>query len=234
MIGNSGLGGNFPQISRMAQVGGPKSLFHSMREQALILDKTIMPGYGVLRAGTCMAVATISGNLVPYPAVAATNTIGKTFLSITKASSGTTFYISNDHYDRWEAARADGEHLIVMADSITPEDLGVIASVTKNDQPGLTKVMGTASSTTATFTLANNACIYVQTAAADPFAASAYILDTDTDTGTGSEGFSKGALGSVVISNAILYLATLTSCNYDAAAATDMSAVTDGRYLILK
>ena len=74
--------------------------------------------------------------------------------------------------------------------------------------------------------------VYVKSAAeaSTPFAGAKFILDADIDTGTGE--FAVGALTSVVLSNAILYTASLIGL--DAAAKTDLGSVDDGRFTILK
>jgi len=61
------LGGSMPQVNRVPQGPGIKPLFHSQRDIALILDKTVKAGYGVVRAGTIMAICSATGNLYPYP-----------------------------------------------------------------------------------------------------------------------------------------------------------------------
>lgn len=59
--------GSIPQHRQPVEAPGWKALFHSERELALIVDKTILPGYGVLRAGTLLAVDTATLKLYPYP-----------------------------------------------------------------------------------------------------------------------------------------------------------------------
>ena len=58
----AGLGGDIPQMNRMPEGRGSKPLFHSVRDIALILDKTVAAGYGVLRIGTVMAEDAFSKN----------------------------------------------------------------------------------------------------------------------------------------------------------------------------
>ena len=61
------LGGSIPQMNRSPEGRGIKPLFHSVRDIALILDKTVKPGYGVIRSGTVMSVCSVTGMLYPYP-----------------------------------------------------------------------------------------------------------------------------------------------------------------------
>jgi len=60
------LGGSIPQHNRVPEGVGIRPLFHSVRDIALILDKTVKAGYGVIKSGTIMAVCSATGNLVPY------------------------------------------------------------------------------------------------------------------------------------------------------------------------
>jgi hypothetical protein len=61
---------SIPQMTRYPEGKGIKPLFHSVRDIALILDKTVQGGYGYLEAGTVMAInkstAGNGGKLVPY------------------------------------------------------------------------------------------------------------------------------------------------------------------------
>jgi hypothetical protein len=56
------------------------------------------------------------------------------------------------------------------------------------------------------------------------------ILEKSVDTGTGSS--AKGAVATMIISNAVLYNGMLTEV--DAAARTDLSASVIGQFLIIK
>ena len=77
------LGGSMPQHNRVPFGPGIKPLFHSVRDIALILDKTVKAGYGVIKSGTVMAVCSITGNLYPYPETLAgsNNTNAKAYLT---------------------------------------------------------------------------------------------------------------------------------------------------------
>jgi hypothetical protein len=65
---------------------------------------------------------------------------------------------------------------------------------------------------------------------ATPFSVAKYILDADVDTGVGAD--AAGALAPVVLSNAVLYAASLL--NASAAALVSLNAVADGQHIILK
>ena len=83
------LGGSIPQMNRVPQGAGIKPLFHSQRDIALILDKTIKPGYGIIKSGTVMSVCSITGKLYPYPQADASlnDTNAKAYL-VASAGSG--------------------------------------------------------------------------------------------------------------------------------------------------
>ena len=52
----TGIRSSVPQMNRYPEGAGIKALFHSVRDIALIIDKTVQAGYGYLKAGTVMAV----------------------------------------------------------------------------------------------------------------------------------------------------------------------------------
>ena len=58
--------GDNPAVLRGAQVD-LKRLFFSKSDIALLLNKGLHPGYGVLNEGTILAKSTVDGMLVPYP-----------------------------------------------------------------------------------------------------------------------------------------------------------------------
>lgn len=225
--------GSVPQINRSGITPGPKRLFHTVRDIALILDKTVRAGYGVLMTGTLMAVSESDSKLVPYPEALATvnTTNAKAYLVADGVNASAIVYCTVE-----DAAKfAVGDDLIIDCDqAVDSQDLGAIISIDITDANGTrAKITATTnlSDAAADFLAVNSACIYIKGgAAAHPFSAAAYILDKDIDTGVGA--LAKGALGTVVISNAVLYEASLVG--YDSSAATDLGTVDDGRLVILK
>ncbi len=222
--------GSTPQINRSGETPGPKRLFHSVRDIALIKDKTIDPGYGVILAGTAMGVATVSSNLVPYVPIALAAYGG---LSVAPAladvgSGDDEIYVPLDTIGRFVV----GENLILVRNNAGTQVLhdggAIISAVKATDYTAL--ITFTTVTIDANHTVANMASCYVESDASTPFAKAVYILDKDTDTGKGED--AKGANVSVVISNAILYTTSLI--NVDAAALTDLGAITDGQHTILK
>jgi hypothetical protein len=78
-------------------------------------------------------------------------------------------------------------------------------------------------------TVAKKAYVHIVTGVSGEYTTAAYILDADIDTGYGEE--AKGALASIVVSNAVLYKNNMT--NLTAAAIASLGVV-DGRFFILK
>lgn len=123
----------------------------------------------------------------------------------------------------------------VDGDATAAENLGAITRIDRTGIVGGTQAQvyfTTGVTTAANFTAALFGCVYVKSdgEASTPFSKAKYILDQSVDTGTGE--YAKGALGSVVISNAVVYTASLVGM--DAAAITDMGTIADGRFTILK
>jgi hypothetical protein len=223
--------GSTPQINRSGETPGPKRLFHSVRDIALIKDKTVDPGYGVILAGTAMGVATVSKNLVPYVPIALA-AYGKLCLAPSlgdMSSTADTITIPLSALKRFVV----GEKCILVRNNsgnMAYSDGGAIISAAKVNEYSALITFTDALGTDANFTTANYASAFVESDASTPYSTAVYILDKDTDTGVGED--AKGANVSVVISNAILYTTSLI--HWDAAAVTDMSAVTDGQHTILK
>lgn len=225
------MNGSTPQVNRVGETAGPRRLFHSVRDIALIKDKTVDPGYGVLLAGTAMAVNTVGSNLIPYvpTALAAYGTFCVAPSLADMSSTADTISVPLSAINRFVV----GAKLIVVRNNAGAQALhdgGAIVSAVKATDYSATITFTDALDTDADFTVANMASCFVEGDASTPFTKAVYILDKDTDTGVGED--AKGANVSVVISNAILYTTSLV--NFDAAAATDMGSVTDGAHTILK
>lgn len=228
-----GLGGSTPQVNHGGEYPGQKRLFFSLREIALIKDKAVHKGYGVLKAGQIMAVDPATATLVPYvptttPAHKEQRT-GNVFLVADQVNGSAICYVA-----KGEAAKFTvGQSLILVNDNsgtAVLHDGGAITAIDTTTFPHMDKITFTTATSVATFTVARFANIYVKTHASTPFTNAVYVLDKDIFTGTGAD--AKGASTSVVISNAILYTASLI--DFDTAAATDMSTITDGAHTIFK
>lgn len=215
--------GTMPQIRHAVESKGRDALFHSMREQALILDKTCRAGFGVLPAGTIM-MKDANGLLIPYASINDHRS-----LAITDLPTTTSIIILADEQYKY----AVGEDIILVNDTDGAVDGGAIVSITEADNGLTATIVFTNTLTLTNFTVALNAACYLKSAGTSPgadFMIATHILDMDVDTGYGDN--AKGGLCSVVLSNAILY--KMKMANVDAAALTDLGALDDDPYIVLK
>lgn len=234
-MASGAIGGSTPQLNRGPELPGHKALYYSIREIALIKDKTVQAGYGVLRAGTIMAenisAAGGKGKLVPYVLAAYTgDDVGRALALADIPSTNTpgekTINVLMDESYKFVV----GDDLIIANDSAAIHEGGAIASIDRTTHPHYAIITFTTGIIDdATYTVANNCCCYVE-AGTTPFSKAKYILDKDVDTGVGE--IAQGAITPVLISNAILYTNSLI--NLDSAAATTLGTVDDGQHTILK
>lgn len=218
-----GQGGSTAQFNTGGMVPGVKALFHSPREIALIKDKTIKPGFGVVKAGTVMAVDTLSGDLVPCANTLVTQAdAGRVYLAGSVTAAAIVLVPLAQSY------RFAVGDVVVIGDNVPAyTDGGAITAIDRETYPGLAEITFT---NNATATMANEANIYHKAGAAGKYSDAVWINDQDVFTGDDAQ--AAGANTSVVISNAVLYLNALIG--YDAAAATALGGVTDGAHVILK
>lgn len=224
----TGLGGSMPQLNRSGETPGPKALFHSVRDIALIKDKTVQAGYGALKSGTIMANNSITGDLVPFtPVTAAEGQMSRAYLVANFVSTQDVCYVTIA--DSYKFAVGDS---IVFA-NVTPvvDATGLlITAIDRDTEPQRAKITFAVAITSTVFTTALAANVYVKAGAATHFSDATYVLDQDIFTGTDED--AVGANTSVVISNAILYTGALINC--DAAAISDLGMIVDGFHTILK
>jgi len=225
-----GAAGNSPQQSiRGYTPVFYKRLYKSPREVALLLDKTIRSGYGVLEAGTVMAVdQNDTDQLVPYtPDSISTTDVSRVFL-LTDCDASDNFYV-----DMLESYKLAVDDEITFTDSDGAYETETISAIDRTSYDNKAKITLSAA-TAASFTIGKNANCYVKAAdEADTNKTSdaAYILDMEVDTGAGE--YAAGGLASVVLSNAILYQDACVGM--DSSAITDLGNVTsEGVYYILK
>jgi hypothetical protein len=221
-------------MNRYPETPGPKALFHSVRDIALILDKTVSPGYGYLKAGTVMATNISTGGagnygmLVPFVPLSGDVVLG------TISALGVSPVVLNSITDHIYVSLADsyrykvGDFLYADNDSDEgPISGGVISAIDRTTST-LYADITVASLTETNVTVAKKAYVYVMAGGSGNNEAT-YILDKDIDTGVGEDAL--GAITSVVVSNAILYKNAMY--NLTAAAITDLGS-TDGRFFIMK
>jgi hypothetical protein len=234
-MGNSltGIRSSIPQMNRYPESAGIKPIFHSQRDIALIIDKTIQAGYGYLKAGTVMAVNGSDdggvNDLVPYVPISTSVVLGEVSAIgvapiVVDCTSGHVFVSINDAYKFQE-----GDDLYLDNDS----DEGPTAAAAITDIDVTTSTLYADITTTAfshgNYTVAKKSYAYVKTYASSPYTVAKYVLDSDVDTGLGE--LAVGALAPVVVSNAVLYKGNLI--NLTAEAITALGSV-DGRFLIMK
>lgn len=218
-----GLGGSTPQMNQSGLTPAPKALFHSLREIALIKDKTIKPGFGLVRAGTVMATDVVDGDLVPCaPTTVALTDTQRVFLTQTVTAAAIVFVPLAQSY-----RFAVGDEVIVATDVPAYTDGGAITGIDRTTYPNVAEITFTNVATAAVGDLAH---IYHAGGTSGKYSDATFICDQDVFTGEGED--AKGANTSVVISNALLYLTALVG--YDAAAATALGTSTDGAHVILK
>lgn len=220
---NPGLGGSTPQYNAGGMQPGQKALFHSLRDIALIKDKTIRAGFDVVKAGTVMAVDTVTGDLVPCaPTAVSIDDTQRVFL-LAGVTAAAIVFVPLDQSYRF----AVGDSVIVGDDDPAYTDGGAITAIDRTTYANMAEITFT---NVATATIAKNAHIYHKAGASGKFSTAVWINDQDVFTGLGED--AAGANTSVVISNAILYSAALIG--YDAAAASALGSTTDGAHVILK
>ncbi len=209
-----------------------KRLFYSRPEQALIKDITLAPGYGILKAGTILALnKSAAGNYnkyVPYnpttPSSADPNQVGRAFLIDTPSGTSVNVIMADSY------KFAVGDDLIIDDTGTTAENLGAITAIDRTTYNHIATITVTAT-ISGTFTVSENGWVAVEAGDnTNNYSDAVGILIASVDTGTGEN--AKGAVAPMLISNAILYYGLLT--NIDAAAITDLSASYDVRFLYLK
>jgi hypothetical protein len=232
-MASGAIGGSTPQLNRGPEIPGYKALYYSIREIALIKDKTCQPGYGVLRAGTIMAenISALTtggkGLLVPCATTLFTvGDVGRAFALADVATGVDIIHVTQE--DSYKLKVGDD---LILANN-TPEygNGGAIISIDRDTYPHFAVITFTTGIATANNTVAKALCCYVEAGAAGKLSTAKYILDKDVDTGVGE--IAQGAITPVLISNAILYTNSLV--NFDAAAATALGTVDDGQHTILK
>ncbi len=174
------LGGSIPQMNRVGETPGPKRLFYSRREQALLLDKTVAGGYGVLEAGTVMAINNVTKLLVPYPTKDANNndTNAKAYLASAPADSATVLYTSLDDSYKF----AVGDEVIIDGDTAAIAEVQSITDATpaQNDVYALT-FGGSTITTAALGATPSTASLVTALQAATGYAAMPFAITAGTD-----------------------------------------------------
>lgn len=225
--------GETPFIVRAGQEDY-KRLFYSDPEIAAKLPITIPGGFGIIKAGTVMAKIsestsrlgyavpytpeTLAAGLTTYPGISYLVTDGAASTSVYVAIADSYKFAVGDHLAAGDANTASGSNI----------DLGAITAIDRTTYPHMALITVTNNVTTA-ITVAQGGAVWIQTKTTAPFVYATGILLGSVDTGTGAN--CKGALGTLVKKNAILYKGLLAG--YDSEALTDLGGAEDGQYLIL-
>ncbi len=224
---NAGLGGHIPQQTITGYTTRfYEQLFHSVRDIALLLDKTFRAGYGCLPIGTVVAKDSNTDKMIPFTS-SNTGEIsqedpGRVFLLTDLTSGGTS---GEFDVEMLESYKLDAGDTIQVMDSDTGTEEATIASIDR-DSSNIKATVTLNSGVSGNFTTANNANVFLK--GGDT---AVYIADADTDTGAGE--YAKGAVGSVVLSNAILNKSVVKGMK--GSATSDLGNVsTDGTYYVLK
>lgn len=225
---------SIPQITRGPETPGIKPLFHSVRDIALVLDKTVQAGYGFLEAGTVMSIncstAGGKGKLVPYVPISTKVVLGEDsqigVAAIIKDCISAHVYVPIADSYMFQI----GDDLVLDNDS----DEGPIEAlaITAIDRTTSTLYADiTTSAFVATnFTVAKKSYVHVKAGTSGEFNTAAFILDKNIDSGYGEDAL--GALTSVVVSNCVLYKNSLVNLTTEAIAS--LGGVIDGRFFIMK
>jgi len=199
-----------------------KSIFYSEENNALTIPVSLIAGYGVLKAGTALAVTdTAGGNYLkyfPYEPTAKTGAEyapGRMYL-VSDGDGTTTIYLTiSDSYKF-----IVGDTLDVIDANSSVADLGLVVSIDRTTYSNRAAVVVT-NACTSSYTTAQFAHVMIS-------GATTYIgiLMKSVDTGTGSS--AAGALAAMVLSNALLYTGMLSCVDSDAR--TDLGASTISQY----
>ena len=207
----AGRSGNVPQVNitgfhREVQ----KRLFYSRREQALILEKTVRGGFGILEMGQVMTQVHGVDYIVPYgangaSALAANITAGdtKVLLTLTEQYKFT-----------------DGE-LVTLVDDNDSEN----AVIDSADVSGEYFAITLTGSITNNYTIADDGLIKHRAGS------NLYVMDQEIDCGDDNNAL-EGALTSVVISNAVLYQDAVIGM--DNTALTFLNGLEDGIFYVIR
>ena len=206
-----------------------RRLYFSEPTAALKVPVTIQAGFGVLKMGTVMAengsAAGNDGKLIPYdPTLTITGTENAPGRAYLVANSGGAYTVNVTIEDSYKFAVGDD---IIIVDSDlegAAENLGAITAIDRTTYASYAVITFT-TSLSDTFTTAKFAYVVCE-----GYNTAVGVLEKSVDTGKGST--ADGALGALILSNAVLYKGVLL--NMDAGALTDLSAAHRGQFTVIK
>lgn len=206
-----------------------KRLYKSLRDIAILTDKTLRGGYGVLEIGTVLAVDQNDTDLlVPYvPDDIDYGDVGRVFLQ-TDCDDSDNFYV--DLLESYKLAEGD---TIVMSNTDDDYEDETIDSIDRTTYASLGRALVTLEGTAVLdYTVAKKANCYVKAADAatsNKNSTAAYILEMEADTGAGEN--ANGANSTVLLQNALIYQADCP--NMDSTAATSLGVTSEGIYYLV-
>ena len=226
--------GDTPYIERGGQEDY-KRIFYSDQNRALKKPITLVGGFGVIPSGTVMGIISESTNragyYVPYVAEGP-NTPGAGYQKTWPGITYVTLDLTTDTVAQLLLADsyrfAVGDHIAASDTDDTETDAGAITAIDRTTYSHIAVI--TSTSNFAAATIAKGANIYIQTVEADPYTKAQGFLFSSVDTGVGER--SKGAQGTLILSNCVLYQGNLKGYNSDVA--TDLSTTSDGKYVVMK
>lgn len=212
-----------------------KHLYFSDANAALKVPITLQAGYGKLESGQAIAKnvsALTTGNkdmYVPYNLTVFDGTETSPGRAYLVADSGTVAYVYVTMDDSYKFSV--GDDLIINSSGESVENLGAITAIDRTTEQHRAKITAT-SSVGNDMTTAETAYVCVEAGAdnSNNYSDCAGILEKSVDTGTGST--AEGAIATMVVSNAVLYLGMCSGI--DAASETDISATEYGNFLLIK
>ena len=230
---SGGLGGNIPQQTLTGYTTRfYEQLFKSTRDIALLLDKTFRAGYGVLPIGTVAAVDQNTDKLVPYvPDTISEDDVGRVFSLTDLTAAGVS---GEFDVPMLESYKLQANDVVILTDTNGTYEERTINSVDR-DSHNIKATVHLSTGVTSDFLTSRlaNAYVKAEDASSGKRSRAKYIIDAETDTGGGV--YAKGALGSVVLSNAVLNKDVMEKANIDATAMTHLGNIElDGTYYILK
>jgi len=230
--------GDTPHILRGVQ-HDLRRLFYSEPENALTMQISLPPGYGIVPMGTILgqiteATSPRQGMFAPYtkerPVAGDDSAIGAASLLLDGAADKLVYVTMEDSYKFLV-----GDHLAIADNTnyasiaAAAKDLGAITDIDRSTYPHKAVITVTNDVSTG-YTVARGARVWIQTNATAPFTKAAGILIGGVETGTGEK--AQGGMGVIVLSNAMLYKGSLNL--YDSEAKTDLGNSEYGQYVILK
>ena len=207
----AGRSGNVPQVNitgyhREVQ----KRLFYSRREQALILEKTVRGGFGILEMGQVMTQVHGVDYIVPYgaggqSAIASNASAGqnKVLLALSeqyKFAAGEAVTVVDDNENEnavIDTAEVSGEYFALTLESVLSNSYTTAADGYVKHRAG----------------------------------SNLYVMDQEIDCGDDNNAL-EGALTSVVISNAVLYQDAVIGM--DNTALTFLNGLEDGIFYVIR